>query len=84
MFDHLDVVDAAFDGAGVPLAGQALGHGVPVLLQTGRERVEVGKFLGSRADDPVLQMLAGAGGEDPGEAADETLGCREFRAARRP
>jgi hypothetical protein len=32
-FDHLDVVDASFDGAGVPAGGQALGDGVEVLLQ---------------------------------------------------
>lgn len=49
-------------------------------FSAGGERVEAGKFLGSRADDPVLQMLAGAGGEDRGKAADETVGRREFRA----
>ena len=32
-FDHLDVVDASFDGAGVPVGGQALGDGVEVLLE---------------------------------------------------
>jgi hypothetical protein len=31
--DHFDVVDAAFDGSGVPAAGQALGDGVEVLLE---------------------------------------------------
>lgn len=35
---------------------------------------------GAPVDDPILQMLAGAGGEDLGEAADETVGCREFGA----
>lgn len=62
------------------MSRQALDDGVPVLLQAGGERVKVGKLLGSRADDPVFEMLAGAGGEDLGEAANETVGCSEFRA----
>lgn len=42
--------------------------------------MDAGKFLSSCSDDPGLQMLASAGGEDLSEAADETVGRRKFRA----
>jgi hypothetical protein len=60
-FDHLDVIYAALDGAGVPACAQALEHGIPVLLQTGGEGMQSGQVRGADDHDPVFEVLTGAG-----------------------
>ncbi|MFF4189039.1 hypothetical protein ACFYZ9_38210 [Streptomyces sp. NPDC001691] len=77
----MPVVDPAFGGAGVPLGGQSLDHGIPVLLQAVREGVRSGQVLGADGGDPVVEVLAGAGGEDLSEGPDELVSGGGFRAA---
>lgn len=79
-FDHFDVIDAALDGAGVPACAQALKHCIPVLLQAGGEGMQTGQVRGADGDDPVFEVLAGAGLKDLCEAADVFVEGRQFRA----
>jgi len=53
--DHLDVVDPAFDGAGTPGHGQAVGDGVQVLLQPLGERRDAGQPGVAGIGDPMGQ-----------------------------
>src|ERR1039457_6028762 len=73
-FDHFDVVDAAFDGSGVPAAGQALGDGVEVLFEAFGEGRYAGQFGGPGVADPLREVLAGELGEHPCEGADAAGG----------
>ncbi len=79
--DHFDVVDAAFDGSGVPAAGQALGDGVEVLFEAFGEGRYAGQSGGPGAADPLREVLAGELGEHRGEGADMGGGGLEFGAA---
>jgi hypothetical protein len=75
-----DVVDAAFDGAGVPAGGQALGDGVEVLLEAFGEGREAWQAGGAGVADPLREVLAGELGEHGGEGADLLSGGLEFGA----
>jgi hypothetical protein len=79
-FDHLDVIDAALDGAGVPACTQALEHGIPILLQTGGEGMQSRQVLGADGDAPVFEVLTGAGLKDLCEAADVPVEGLQLRA----
>ncbi|GAA3905738.1 hypothetical protein GCM10022207_88880 [Streptomyces lannensis] len=74
------MVDAALDGAGVPVGAQALDNGVPVLLQAGGEGVQPGQVRGSGGGDPVLEVLAGAALKDLRETADVRVKGLQLRA----
>jgi hypothetical protein len=75
------VVDASFDGAGVPAGGQASDHGVEVLLETFGEGGQAGQGGGLGAADPLREVLAGEPGEHDGERADLGVGGAELGAA---
>jgi hypothetical protein len=57
--DYFDVVDAAFDGSGVPAAGQALGDGVEVLFEASGEGRYAWQSGGPGAAGPLREVLAG-------------------------
>jgi hypothetical protein len=57
--DHFDVMDAAFDGARVPTAGQALDDGVEVLLEAFGEGRYAWQLGGPDVADPLREVLAG-------------------------
>jgi hypothetical protein len=74
-------LDPAFDRAGVPAAGQALGDGVEILLEAFGERRHAWKLGGPDVADPLREVLAGELGEHRGERADVAGGGLEFGAA---
>jgi len=66
-----DAVDAAFDGPGVPAAGQALGDSLEVLLEAFGERGQAGQLGVLDVADPRREVvLAGELGEHRGEGPD--------------
>lgn len=63
------------------MCGQSLEHGFPVFFQAVREGVESGEVLNTGGGDPVLEVLAGAGGEDLGECTDMPVEGGQLGAA---
>jgi hypothetical protein len=76
-----DVVDAAFDGAGAPVHGQAVGDGVEVLLQALGERRDAGQAGGAGVADPLREVLAGELGDHDSERPDLAGGGLQLGAA---
>src|SRR5215475_10349884 len=71
LFEHLDAVDVAFDGAGAPGEAEPAGDGVLVGAQPGDEGAERGLAGGEGGVHPRLEQLAAAAlVHDAGEGAD--------------
>src|SRR6185312_877344 len=81
-FDHLDLVDGAFDPAGVPGQGEAVGDGLLVVADAGSEGAQAGLFVGFDGGEPGFQVAAaGAGGHHLGEGGDVPGERVDVRAA---
>src|SRR6185437_11808653 len=81
-FDHLDLVDRSLDLAGVPGQGQAVGDGLLVGTDAGREGAQAGLVVGFDGGEPGLQVAAaGAGGHHLGECGDVPGEGVDVRAA---
>ena len=69
-----DVVDASFDGSGIPAGCQAQRDGVEVLFQAFGKGGDAGQAGGAGTSDPLREVLAGELGDHDGERPD-LLAC---------
>lgn len=73
VFDHLDAVDLAFDGAGAVGQGEPCSEGGPVLAQAGGEAAQIADGAALGLAGPGAQVVSGSVAEHVSEqpALDE-------------
>src|SRR5207247_11396256 len=80
-FEHFDPVYVALNDTGVPGHGQAVEHGVVVVLDAADERVQVRLVIGFDGGDPAVQLVTVQAREDLRELGDVPGSRVEVRAA---